>query len=44
MRDYLEHEIGVKIHHKSKIVKADGLDIFISHGDGLGKEIIFINF
>ena len=44
MRDYLEHEIGVKIHHKSKIVKADGLDIFISHGDGLGKGDYFYKF
>ena len=44
MSDYLEHEAEVKIHHKSKIIKADGLDIFISHGDGLGQGIIFINF
>ena len=44
MRDYLEHEIGVKIHHKSKIIKADGLDIFISHGDGLGQEDYFYKF
>ena len=44
MKDYLEHEIGVKIHHKSKIIKAHGLDIFISHGDGLGQGDYFYKF
>jgi UDP-2,3-diacylglucosamine hydrolase len=37
MNDYLEKEIGIIIHHKSKIIKEQSKEIFISHGDGLGK-------
>ena len=37
MRDYLEKEIGLKVHFKEFIVEEDNQLIFIGHGDGLGK-------
>ena len=36
-KDYLEKEAGITIHHKSMILKEQSKEIFISHGDGLGK-------
>ena len=37
MRDYLEKEIGIVIHHKPTIIEVEKKKIFIGHGDGLGK-------
>ena len=37
MRDYLEKEIGLRVHFKEFIIEEDNLLIFIGHGDGLGK-------
>jgi UDP-2,3-diacylglucosamine hydrolase len=36
MRDYLETEIGVSIHHEDIIIKEGNKKILIGHGDGLG--------
>ena len=35
-KDYLETEVGITIHHKSKIIQEQGKKILISHGDDLG--------
>ena len=37
MDDYLEQEIGLKLHFKEFIIKEDDKLIFLGHGDGLGK-------
>ncbi len=37
MNDYLEKEVGITIHHKSKVIKENNKKLFIGHGDGLGK-------
>ena len=37
MRDYLEKEIGLKLHFKEFIVEENNQLILIGHGDGLGK-------
>ena len=37
MNDYLEKEVGITIHHKSKIIEENNKKLFIGHGDGLGK-------
>ena len=37
MRDYLEKEIGLKVHFKEFIVEENNQLILIGHGDGLGK-------
>ncbi|MBL6874462.1 MAG: UDP-2,3-diacylglucosamine diphosphatase [Flavobacteriales bacterium] len=37
MCDYLEKEIGLKVHFKEFIIEEDNQLIFIGHGDGLGK-------
>ena len=37
MRDYLEKEIGLKLHFKEFIIEEDNQLIFIGHGDGLGR-------
>ena len=37
MRDYLEQEIGLKVHFQEFIIEQDHKLIFIGHGDGLGK-------
>ena len=37
MRNYLEKEIGLKVHFKEFIIEEDNQLIFIGHGDGLGK-------
>ena len=37
MRDYLEKEIGLKVHFKEFIIEEDNQLIFIGHGDGLGR-------
>ncbi len=36
IRDYLEKEIGITIHHQATIIKENNKKIFIGHGDGLG--------
>ena len=36
MRDYLETEIGVSIHHGNIIIQEEDKKILIGHGDGLG--------
>ena len=36
MRDYLENEIGVSIHHRNIIIQEGNKKILIGHGDGLG--------
>ena len=36
MKDYLETEIGVSIHHENIIIKEGNKKILIGHGDGLG--------
>jgi len=36
-KNYLNKEIGINIHHKNKIIKLQNKNIFLSHGDGLGK-------
>jgi UDP-2,3-diacylglucosamine hydrolase len=36
MKDYLEKEVGIIIHHNPKIIEEQGKKIFIGHGDGLG--------
>ena len=37
MHDYLEKEIGIKVHHANIIIREDKKELFIGHGDGLGK-------
>ncbi len=34
--DYLEKEVGVKLHRKFEIFRFDGKNFFLAHGDGLG--------
>ena len=36
MKDYLETEVGVTIHHRNITIEEDGKKLFIGHGDGLG--------
>ena len=36
MRDYLETEIGVSIHHSNILIEEGNKKLFIGHGDGLG--------
>ena len=44
MKDYLEKEVGMTIHHKSTILEEQGQKIFIGHGDGLGKGDYYYKF
>ncbi len=44
LRDYLETEVGIKVHHNNIIIKEGGKEIFIGHGDGLGKGDYFYKF
>ena len=44
MKDYLEKEIGLTIHHKPTIIKEQNKKIFIAHGDGLGDGDYFYKF
>jgi UDP-2,3-diacylglucosamine hydrolase len=37
MNDYLEQEIGLKLHFQEFIINEDHKLIFLGHGDGLGK-------
>jgi UDP-2,3-diacylglucosamine hydrolase len=37
MNDYLEQEIGLKLHFQEFIINEDNKLIFLGHGDGLGK-------
>lgn len=34
--DYLETEIGIKLHRKAEVAMLNGKKFFLSHGDGLG--------
>ena len=34
--DYLNKEVGLKVHRDSKIVARQGINLFLAHGDGLG--------
>ena len=43
-RDYLQKEVGITIHHKPMILKEQSKEIFISHGDGLGKGDFYYKF
>ena len=36
MKDYLETEIGVSIHHRNIIIEEGNKKLFVGHGDGLG--------
>ena len=36
MRDYLETEVGIKVHHDNIIIREGEKELFIGHGDGLG--------
>ncbi|MEC9209306.1 MAG: UDP-2,3-diacylglucosamine diphosphatase [Bacteroidota bacterium] len=44
MKDYLEKEVGITIHHKATILEEQGKKIFIAHGDGLGEGDYFYKF
>ena len=36
MRDYLEHEVGVKVYHDKVVWNTSGTSFLLAHGDGLG--------
>jgi UDP-2,3-diacylglucosamine hydrolase len=36
MADYLEEELGAKVHHKPLKLELDGTRFYVAHGDGLG--------
>ena len=44
MRDYLETEVGIAVHHDNITISEGGKEIFIGHGDGLGKGDYFYKF
>ena len=44
MQDYLETEVGIKVHHNNITIREGGKEIFIGHGDGLGKGDYFYKF
>jgi UDP-2,3-diacylglucosamine hydrolase len=44
MQDYLEKEVGIKVHHDNITIREGGKDILIGHGDGLGKGDYFYKF
>jgi len=44
MRDYLETEVGIAVHHDNITIREGGKEIFIGHGDGLGKGDYFYKF
>ena len=37
LTDYLSNEIGMTVHHKGGLFRLQGRDVFIDHGDTLGK-------
>jgi UDP-2,3-diacylglucosamine hydrolase len=44
MQDYLETEVGIKVHHDNITIREEGKELFIGHGDGLGKGDYFYKF
>jgi UDP-2,3-diacylglucosamine hydrolase len=44
MKDYLEKEVGIKVHHDNITIREGRKEIFIGHGDGLGKGDYFYKF
>ncbi len=44
MQDYLEKEVGIKVHHENITIRERRKEIFIGHGDGLGKGDYFYKF
>jgi len=44
MQDYLETEVGIVVHHDNITIREGGKEIFIGHGDGLGKGDYFYKF
>ena len=44
VKDYLEKEVGICIHHQPKIIDEQGKKIFVGHGDGLGDGDYFYKF
>ena len=44
MHDYLEKEVGLKVHHDNIIITEGDKEIFIGHGDGLGDGDYFYKF
>lgn len=44
MRNYLQQEIGVQIHHGNIIITEQGKKILLGHGDGLGNGDLYYKF
>lgn len=44
MQDYLEKEVGIKVHHDNIIIREGEKEILVGHGDGLGKGDYFYKF
>ena len=44
IQDYLATEVGIKVHHDNTTIREGGKEIFIGHGDGLGKGDYFYKF
>jgi UDP-2,3-diacylglucosamine hydrolase len=44
IQDYLEKEVGLKVHHENITIREGVKEIFIGHGDGLGKGDYFYKF
>jgi len=44
MQDYLEKEVGITVYYDNTIIREGGKEIFIGHGDGLGKGDYFYKF
>jgi len=44
MQDYLEKEVGITVHHDNITIREGEKEIFIGHGDGLGKGDYFYKF
>ena len=38
IRDYLPSETGVTVHHHAEVMKIQGKEFFLAHGDGLGDD------
>lgn len=44
LRNYLKDEVGITVFHSHTTVNIDGVDIFISHGDDVGKRSLMFRF